>query len=613
MLHAVYAVSTIARGRVASLDVAAAKAHPGVVAVITPGQPSAAGAATRTPSRRCSAGASRRCRTTACATPTSRSRSSSPRRWRPRPRARACSRPTYEAEPARIGFDGGVPFDRRSRRHRQPRQLREGRPRRRRSPPPRRRTETEIETPIQYHNAMEPHAIVAAWDGDRLTIDTPNQAIAMAQARFAAFFGIPAENVTIRSPFLGGGFGSKAILAGPQILAVLAARMLGRPVKLVLPPRPDVRARSAIAARRASGCGSAMDARRAADGARARGRRDDQQLRRFPRAGGQRLAQPLRQPGDRDQAHGRARRYRHAGPDARAGRGHAARRRSNARSTRRPRPAASTRSSSACATTPRSIPATGKPFSSKALRECYAQARRALRLGRPAARAAADARRRRPAGRLGHGQRAVPGADVPRRGPRRAARRRHRPRRDRGRRHGAGRLDGARPDRRRRARPARSTRSSSAPAIPTIPTAASPAARATPRPRAARLQRRQRRDRQARRARDRPPGLAALRRRQRRRRGARRAPAPPRATRAAARAMPTSSRAPASRSSRDAAGAPATRPTRRPGRCSRTARSSPRSRSIPISARSGSAVSSAPSRPGGSSTRTWRAASSAAA
>ena len=81
---------------------------------------------------------------------------------------------------------------------------------------------------------MEPHAIVAAWDGDRVEIDTPNQAIAMAQSAFAAFFGIPAQNVTVRSPFLGGGFGSKAILAGPQILAILAARMLGRPVKLVL-------------------------------------------------------------------------------------------------------------------------------------------------------------------------------------------------------------------------------------------------------------------------------------------------------------------------------------------------------------------------------------------
>ena len=45
---------------------------------------------------------------------------------------------------------------------------------------------------------------------------------------------VPAENVLIRSPFLGGGFGSKAILNGPQILAILAARMLKWPVKLVL-------------------------------------------------------------------------------------------------------------------------------------------------------------------------------------------------------------------------------------------------------------------------------------------------------------------------------------------------------------------------------------------
>ena len=45
------------------------------------------------------------------------------------------------------------------------------------------RIEATYETPAQYHNAMEPHAIVAAWDGDRLSIDTPNQALVMAQAR----------------------------------------------------------------------------------------------------------------------------------------------------------------------------------------------------------------------------------------------------------------------------------------------------------------------------------------------------------------------------------------------------------------------------------------------
>ena len=94
--------------------------------------------------------------------------------------------------------------------------------------------ETRVDTPRQYHNAMEPHAIVARWDGDRLTLDLPNQAIAMSQAGFAAFFGIPPENVTLNSPYLGGGFGSKASINGPQLLAILAARELARPVKLVL-------------------------------------------------------------------------------------------------------------------------------------------------------------------------------------------------------------------------------------------------------------------------------------------------------------------------------------------------------------------------------------------
>lgn len=96
------------------------------------------------------------------------------------------------------------------------------------------RLEQAYSTPAQYHNAMEPHAVIAEWDGDRLTLDMPNQALAMTCASYAAFFGIPAENVVIRSPYLGGGFGSKAILNGPQLLAGIAARMLKRPVKLVL-------------------------------------------------------------------------------------------------------------------------------------------------------------------------------------------------------------------------------------------------------------------------------------------------------------------------------------------------------------------------------------------
>jgi len=81
---------------------------------------------------------------------------------------------------------------------------------------------------------MEPHAIVAAWDGDTLSIDTPSQGLAMARGRIAGLFGIPPANIHIRSPYLGGGFGSKGLISGPQILGILAARLVGRPVKLVL-------------------------------------------------------------------------------------------------------------------------------------------------------------------------------------------------------------------------------------------------------------------------------------------------------------------------------------------------------------------------------------------
>ena len=81
---------------------------------------------------------------------------------------------------------------------------------------------------------MEPHAIVAQWDGDTLSIDTPSQGLAMAQGRLAALFGIAPDKIHIRSPFLGGGFGCKGFMSGPQVLGAIAARVVDRPVKLVL-------------------------------------------------------------------------------------------------------------------------------------------------------------------------------------------------------------------------------------------------------------------------------------------------------------------------------------------------------------------------------------------
>src|SRR5262249_27897670 len=101
------------------------------------------------------------------------------------------------------------------------------------------RIDATYETPTQYHNAMEPHAIVASWDGDRLSIDTPSQGLAIAQARIAGLLGIVPEKIQIHSPFLGGGFGGKGLISGPQILGILAARLVGKPVKLVL-SRPQL-------------------------------------------------------------------------------------------------------------------------------------------------------------------------------------------------------------------------------------------------------------------------------------------------------------------------------------------------------------------------------------
>jgi xanthine dehydrogenase YagR molybdenum-binding subunit len=90
-----------------------------------------------------------------------------------------------------------------------------------------------FETPAQYHNPMEPHAIVAAWHGARLSVDMPSQGIGVARGRLAQLLGIDADDIEIRSRFVGGGFGSKAFITGPQLLAVLASKLVGRPVKLV--------------------------------------------------------------------------------------------------------------------------------------------------------------------------------------------------------------------------------------------------------------------------------------------------------------------------------------------------------------------------------------------
>jgi xanthine dehydrogenase YagR molybdenum-binding subunit len=89
-------------------------------------------------------------------------------------------------------------------------------------------------TPVEHHNPMEPHATVAQWDGDNLTVWTTTQGISAAQHTLAALFGLDPKQVTVLCPFVGGGFGCKGNTWPPAALAAMAARYIRRPVKLEL-------------------------------------------------------------------------------------------------------------------------------------------------------------------------------------------------------------------------------------------------------------------------------------------------------------------------------------------------------------------------------------------
>ena len=95
------------------------------------------------------------------------------------------------------------------------------------------RFEGEYTQPSRHHNAMEPYACLAAWDGDALTVHATVQHATSLQFVLAAVFGLPAESVRVICPHTGGGFGSKGYVWPYQILAAAAARVAGRAVKLV--------------------------------------------------------------------------------------------------------------------------------------------------------------------------------------------------------------------------------------------------------------------------------------------------------------------------------------------------------------------------------------------
>ncbi|NIX75057.1 xanthine dehydrogenase family protein molybdopterin-binding subunit [Microvirga terricola] len=88
-------------------------------------------------------------------------------------------------------------------------------------------------TPAQHHNAIELYATTCAWSGDQLTVYESSQYVYGLKNGVAKQLGIRPERVRAVSPFVGGAFGSKAAITPRTALVAIAAKRLGRPVKLV--------------------------------------------------------------------------------------------------------------------------------------------------------------------------------------------------------------------------------------------------------------------------------------------------------------------------------------------------------------------------------------------
>ena len=89
-------------------------------------------------------------------------------------------------------------------------------------------------TPVYHHNAMEPHATIALWQGETVLFYDATQSVAGTKSLMSSMLGVPKEKVRVISYYIGGGFGSKGFSWPNTVLAAMAAKLVNRPVKLVL-------------------------------------------------------------------------------------------------------------------------------------------------------------------------------------------------------------------------------------------------------------------------------------------------------------------------------------------------------------------------------------------
>jgi xanthine dehydrogenase YagR molybdenum-binding subunit len=95
--------------------------------------------------------------------------------------------------------------------------------------------ETEYTTPIEVHNPMEPHAVTVVWEGnDKVTVYDKTQSLQESQKNISGLFKIPEKNVHVISHFIGGAFGSAFNFWPHTVAALIGAKKINRPLKVVL-------------------------------------------------------------------------------------------------------------------------------------------------------------------------------------------------------------------------------------------------------------------------------------------------------------------------------------------------------------------------------------------
>ena len=92
-------------------------------------------------------------------------------------------------------------------------------------------------TPPHFPAALEPHATIAWWEGEDLVVRASLQILNSARETIANQLGLEPSRVRVLAPYVGGGFGGKTGVGPETILAAVAAREVGRPVKIALPRR----------------------------------------------------------------------------------------------------------------------------------------------------------------------------------------------------------------------------------------------------------------------------------------------------------------------------------------------------------------------------------------